>query len=541
MKTNMYRSAYKYSKFYSVLLLLLATGPVASGKKKPPATPHKTDVRYAQPQENNSPPRTVPVVKTLTEAQQQWLGNAIKGKKSDKKRCKKLLKNIAHREAYVREAVLLTLDQLLTNNPKVANKKSTNHLKNILQQVGVRKETQETLQLLGILAKANPKLALPISKIVIKLTENKKVEWVPDDLEREIIVSLTQTLVDQSAVCADYLLTTLYKQARDPKTAIVTRSSDITATSLIVAKQMLRAKHVAKNPQYIEMILNMALDGASLQVSVFHTPDVRSEAMQREAQALLHIIFSEHPSITTARYDTLVTLAQSMHPNMLAIAHLLPFSIIDHQYLKKPFALLTSTLELTDARVHKQAEIIYYRRTTQNITGGLTGLLASVIVDTATKGITKKLCIQEAQSNDDMAIGIPALRLLEEITTLDTTYLSTALTIFQKCLVPKKENDWTQKEVLDILARIVTKDDTCILKVIDIVTPHVHNKHTYVREATLNLLGTVLNIDAQHAQNEKVLDSLHKFSQNKHVKVRQLAKELLNKYSLSGTVGDQPG
>jgi hypothetical protein len=98
----------------------------------------------------------------------------------------------------VREAVLLTLNQLLTNNPKVANTKSTNQLKNILQQVGVRKETQETLQLLGILAKANPKLALPISKIVVKLTVNKKVERVPDDLERDIIVSLTQTLVDQS-------------------------------------------------------------------------------------------------------------------------------------------------------------------------------------------------------------------------------------------------------------------------------------------------------------------------------------------------------
>ena len=537
----MYRSAYKYSKFYSVLLLLLATGPMASGKKKPP-TPHKTDVRYAQPQENNLTPRTVPVVKTLTEAQQQWLGNAIKGKKSDKKRCKKLLKDIAHREAYVREAAFLTLNQLLTNNPKVANTKSTNHLKNILQQVGVRKETQETLQLLGILAKANPKLALPISKIVVKLTVNKKVEWVPDDLERDIIVSLIQTLVDQSAVCADYLLTTLYKQARDSKTAIVTRSSDITVASLIVAKQMLRAKHVAQNPQYIEMILNMALDGASLQALVFDTPDARSEAMQREAQALLHIIFSEHPSITTERYDTLVTLAQRTHPNMLAIAHLLPFSIIDHQYLKKPFALLTSTLELTDARVRKQAEIIYYRdHITRNIPGGLTGLLVSVIVDAATESTTKKLCMQEAQRNDDVAIGIPALRLLEEITTLDATYLSPALTIFQKCLVPKKENDCIQKEVLDVLARVVTKDGTCILKVIDMVTPHVYNKHTYVREATLNLLGTVLNIDAQHAQNEKVLDSLHKFGQDKHGTVRQLAKELLNKYSLSDTVSDQPG
>ncbi len=506
----------------------------------------ETDVRYAQPQENNLPPRTVPVVKTLTEAQRQWLGNAFKGKKSDKKRCEKLLKNIAHQEAYVREAAFLTLDQLLTKNPKVATTKAINHLENILQKVGVRKETQETLQLLGTLARANPKLALPISKIVAKLTVNKKVKWVPDDLERDIIVSLTQTLVNQSSVCADYLLTTLYKQARDPKTHIMTRPSNMTTATLIVAKQMLRAEHVAKNPHHIEMILNMALDGASLQKLVFDAPDVRNEAMQHEAQILLHTIFSGYPSITNARYDTLVTLVQSAHPNMLAIAHLLPFSIIDHQYLKKSLSLLTSILEFTDTRIHKQAKLIYHRdHTTRNIKeglmGSLTGLLASTIVDAATQKTTKKLCMQEAQRNDDVAIGIPALRLLEEITTLDNTYLSTVLTILQKCLDPKKENDCIQKEVLDILTRIITKDDTCILKVIDMVTPHVYNKHMYVREATLELLGTVLNIDAQYARNEKVLDSLHKFRRDKHAKVRQLAKELLNKYSLSGTVSDQPG
>ncbi len=53
----MYPSTYKYSKFYTILWLLLATSPVASGKKKSPATQHKVDVHNAQPQENNLPNR----------------------------------------------------------------------------------------------------------------------------------------------------------------------------------------------------------------------------------------------------------------------------------------------------------------------------------------------------------------------------------------------------------------------------------------------------------------------------------------------------
>jgi hypothetical protein len=273
---------------------------------------------YTCQQENSSdtPPQAaplpfeVPAVLTLTTAQQQWLSNAFKEKDSDKKRFEKLLGNIDHQEAHIREAVLQTLCQLLANNPKLASKNAIKYPKKILRKVGVRKETQEMLQLLEILVKANPKLALPISKIVVDVTSNKKVKLVYGDRERGVIASLTQTLVNQFSICADYLLNKLHKQARDVKTNNITQSSDVTITTLIVAKQMLHTEGVAKNPQYIEMILNMALDGASLQHLVFGTPDVSHEALLREAQALLHAIMQKYPSLTKKKYDALVALVQ---------------------------------------------------------------------------------------------------------------------------------------------------------------------------------------------------------------------------------------
>ena len=224
-------SAYKYSKTYTVLWLLLATSPVAFGKKKSPAVQHKTDAHNAQLQENNPPTWAVPATKTLTTTQKQWLSSAFKEKDSDKTRFKKLLGSIDHQDAPIREAVSQTLCQLLANNPKLASKNAIKYPKKILRKVGAQKETQEMLHFLEILVKANPKLALPISKIVVDFTKNKKVKLVYGDRERGSIVSLTQTLVDQFSVCADYILNRLYKQARNIKTHVVTQSSDVTTAT----------------------------------------------------------------------------------------------------------------------------------------------------------------------------------------------------------------------------------------------------------------------------------------------------------------------
>lgn len=517
----MYQSTYKYSKVYTILWLLLAASPVALGKKKPPATQHKVEVHDAQPQENNLPTRAVPAVKTLTTAQQQWLSNAFKAKDSDKKRFEKLLGHIDHREAYVREAVFQTLHQLLTNNPKLASKNAIKHPKKALRKVGVRKETQEMLRLLEILVEANPKLALPISKIVVDFTSNKKVKPTYGDQERDCITSLTRTLLDQSSACADYLLNKLHKQARDVETNIITQSSNVTTATFIVAKQMLHTESVTKNPQYIEMMFNMALDGATLQEFVYDRPAVRDEAMQREAQALLQEMMQKYPSITKKKYDALVTLVQDEQPNMLAIAHLVSFAKKDHQYLKKPFSLLINIFQATDARVDNLAAQNY-----ANSKGD--GLLMDAMFSKA----EKKQAVLEAQFADDCLVRIPALRLLENIVCVDPSYLPEVFATLQKC-TGAHERSLVKKEALDVLVCVVKNNYGYTPEIVAIANKAVQDKEAYIKEAALDLLSAILEADDEYTTNQEISKNIQKLSQDKHVKVRQLATDLLNKYSLA--------
>ncbi len=463
----------------------------------------------------------MPAVKTLTTAQQQWLSSSFKEKDSDKKRFEKLLGHIDHQEAYIREAVLQTLCQLLANNPKLASKNAIKYPKKVLRKVGVRKETQAMLQLLDILVGANPKLALPISKIVVDFTNNKKAKPTYGDQERDGITSLTRTLLDQSPACADYLLNKLHKQARDVKTNIITQSSDVTATTLIVAKQMLHTESVTKNPQHIEMILNMALDGATLQEFVYDTPDVSDKVMQCEAQALLQEMVKKYPSITKKKYDALVTLVQDEQPNMLAIAHLISFANIDHQYLKKPFSLLINIFQTTDARVDNLAAQNY-----ANSKGD--GLL----IDAMFSKTEKKQAVLEAQFVDDSSVRIPALRLLQEMVCVDPAYLPEVFAILQKC-TEEHERSLVKREALNVLACVVKNNYGYMPEIVAIANKAIQNKEAYIKEAALGLLNAILGADDKYTTNQEILENIQKLSQDKHVKVRQLATDLLNKYSLA--------
>ena len=522
----------KYSRTCATLCLLWALGPVAFGEQAPQTINDTVDAYDTQPKPDNPPTPTPRNTQPLTIAQQQWLKQTLKKDKSAKKQFKKMLAHINHPETFMRVAAYQRAQQLLEQHPKLANKKAINLLKKVLRKVGTYEEAKEALQLLDALVKEKPGLALTVSKIVVGLTKNRTIKLAHSDMGREIIVPLMQTLMQRSSACADYLLTNLHKQARDPHGHSVIQASGITTAILIVTTQLLHTEIVAQNPKYVDMVLDIVLDGASLQALVFDTPAAEDKMVRSEAQTLLREMIQNYPSVASKKYDALITLVKSTDPNMLAIAHLLPFAAIDHQYLKEPFSLLTSIIEFTDARVRNQAELIYHRdhKNSTGVAGGLTGLLASAIVDVATHKTTKKLSMERAKINDDITTGIPALRLIREIVILDPTSLPAALTIFQKHLGNKKESASLQEEALNGLAYMVAENNADTSKVIDMATPHAQNKSVDVKKATLNLLETILSTQEQHAQNTKVLDSLHILSQDNHVKIRKHAQALYEKY-----------
>jgi hypothetical protein len=508
-------------------------GPVAFGEQAPPKINDTVNAYDTQPTPDKPSTPTSRNTQPLTIAQQQWLKQTLKKDKSAKKQFKKMLAHINHPEASIRAAAYQMAQQLLERHPKLSDKKAINFLKKVLRKVSTYEEVKEVLQLLDALVKENPSLTLTVSKTVIDLTKNRTIKLAHSDMGREIIMPLTQTLIAQSSACAGYLLTNLHKQARDPHKHDVIQASGITTATLIVATQLLHTEEiVAQNPKYVDMVLDIALDGASLQALVFDTPAAKDKMMRSEAQTLLRAMMQKYPSVTNKKYNALTTLVTSEDSNMLAIAHLLPFAAVDQQYLKEPFSLLTSILEFTDARVQNQAELIYYRdhNNSTTISGGLTGLLAGTIVDAATQKTTRRLCMERAKNNDDNTIGIPALRLIREMILLDPAMLPAALTIFQKHLGNEEESASLQEEVLNVLTCMVTENDTDTLKVIDMATPHAQNRSADVRKATLNLLETILSTEEQSAQNTKVLDSLHLLSQDKHVKIRKHAQALYKKY-----------
>jgi len=528
----MHQFNHKYSRTCATLCLLWAVGPVAFGEQAPQTINDTVNAHDTQPKPDNPPTPTSRNAQPLTIAQHQWLEQTLKKDKSAKKQFKKMLAHINHPEAFIRVAAYQMAQQLLEQHPKLANKKAIDLLKKVLRKVGTYEEAKEALQLLDALVKEKPSLTLTVSKIVVGLTKNRTVKLAHSDMGQEIIMPLMQTLTQQSSACVDYLLTNLHKQARDPHKHGVIQSSGLTTATLIVATQLLHTEIVAQNPQYVELVFNIALDGASLHALVFDTPAAEDKMMRSEAQTLLREMVQKYPSVANKKHDVLIALVKSTDPNMLAIAHLLPFAAIDHQYLKEPFSLLTSIIEFTDARVRNQAELIYHRdhKNSTGVAGGLTGLLAGAIVNVATQEVTRKQCMKQAKYNDDNTIGIPALRLIKEIVTLDPTSLPAALPIFQKHLGNKKESASLQKEVLDLLAYMVTENDADTLRVIDMATPHAQNESSDARKATLNLLDTMLTTQEQCAQNEKILNSLHILSQDKHAKIREHAQALYEKY-----------
>jgi hypothetical protein len=67
----------------------------------------------------------------------------------------------------------------------------------------------------------------------------------------------------------------------------VIQASGIMTATLIVATQLLHTEIVAQNPKYVDMVLDIALDGASLQALVFDTPAAEDKRMRSEVQTLL--------------------------------------------------------------------------------------------------------------------------------------------------------------------------------------------------------------------------------------------------------------
>lgn len=59
-------------------------------------------------------------IRPLTAEQQAWLNNYLPKKCSTKKQVENLLVAVGHKEAYVREAALKTIRELLLGNPALA-------------------------------------------------------------------------------------------------------------------------------------------------------------------------------------------------------------------------------------------------------------------------------------------------------------------------------------------------------------------------------------------------------------------------------------
>ncbi|MCU0318342.1 MAG: hypothetical protein MUC61_03350 [Amoebophilaceae bacterium] len=148
--------------------------PVVLGRQESPVAATTGHMHEEQPQIGNTPPPTTINELILTTAQQRWLDTTLRAKDSSKKRLKKLLANIAHKEELIRGAACQKAYQLLTENPRLARGNIVTLLRKVPHRVSEGKEANEALWLLCLLVARYPQLALPTSRVVLDLAGNRK-------------------------------------------------------------------------------------------------------------------------------------------------------------------------------------------------------------------------------------------------------------------------------------------------------------------------------------------------------------------------------
>ena len=228
----------------------------------------------------------------------------------------------------------------------------------------------------------------------------------------------------------------------------------------------------------------------------------------------------QHPSLAKSKFNVMLELTQEESPNMAAMRTIVTFSIVDHTLREQIISLLVNIFRTADSRVRRLAAQNY-----DNSKGD--GLL----IDAIFSKTEKKQTVLEAEYADDCLVRIPALRLLENIVCVDPAYLPEVFAILQKC-TEENEQYLVKREALNVLTCLVENNHGYKPEIVAIANKTVRNKETYIKEAALCLLSAILSADDQYTSNQEVLENIQKLSQDKHVKVRQLATELINKYSL---------
>ena len=337
----MHHSNYKHRRMYAALLCLLTMNPVAlgKGKQESPTAEVMGSVHEAQPQTGHKPyPGTIgkPV---LTAAQQQWLDTVLRANDSNKKRFRKLLANIAHKEAYIRGEACQTAYQLFTESPKLARKNSVTFLGKIPHRVSKSEETNEALQLLCLLVAENPQLAPPASRVVLDLAGDGKGMLKDRGIGLNMRFPLTQTVINASPKCLRYLLHNLCK-------LVGSKGADnVTVQTLLVVNGLFNTNTAKENSVYLQQILEIVLDAARS----------KDEVIENMARTILGEIVQQHPSLARERIDALLEFAQGEEQNMSAMRTLLTFSAVDPSVREQTFALLINILRTTNVRVRKQA------------------------------------------------------------------------------------------------------------------------------------------------------------------------------------------
>ncbi len=340
----MYQSSYKHHRIYAALLCLLTMNPIALGKQKSPTAAIMGNVHKEQPQTGNILLPTTVSEPMLTATQRLWLNETLKAQDSNKKRFRKLLANIAHKEEYVRGVACQKACQLLTEDPKLARKSTVNSLKKVLHRVSNSQETDEALQLLCLLVAKHPQLALPASSVVLGLASNGKNMLVNEGIVLNMLLPLTQTVIDTSPRCLHYLLHNFRKLSGSED------ACHVTVQTLLVVHKLFTTNTVKENPTYLQQILETVLNSARSQDKV----------VASMAYTLLGEIAQEHPSLARRQISSMIALVQNEPPDMMATMEMLVISsAVDPSACEQIFALLTNIFRTTDVRIHGQAEQIY--------------------------------------------------------------------------------------------------------------------------------------------------------------------------------------
>lgn len=528
----MYISFSRCRKTFIALLLLWATGLLGWGN--PILAVAETTVQVPRPISQTEQENTLEKSNrlNLTTAQQQWLDKELQKCNSHKKQFSKILPHINHRDSFIRLAAYKGLCRLLIDHTELANKKAMQHVKSVLKKIGAQAEAQEALHLLDALVNANPKLALSAAKMVAHLTKASQQPKTDEEacINQKVLRLLIPTIIKNSSDGVPYLINKIHKHTRMADGNYITSSSGITISGLNVAEQLLQIDVVHNNPQYLNQVLEIILDGASLHDLVWGTSPFKNPTVQAHAQTLLRKVVQQYPAVVKGKCETLTKQAREDVPDVVALVYLTAFATVDYQCTVPLLVLFNDILEATNTRIQILTDKQCSEEKMHGASKGLTGLVSGALTNKAFESAEKKLIRENIELQDDSVVRVPLLRLLREITTYNKSYLPEGFTIIRKMLDKNEKSNIIRVEALDTLTHIVTWDSSYRSEATLIVSHCTEEKSTHVRKSAFQLLQVIIKSDEKYATDATALNSLNKFKQDRDTQIRKRAKELFSEY-----------